>query len=208
MRRTVLLLASTLTLKACTPSLTEPARAGVVAAAAADIGAPAPDFTLDDLDGTPFRLSEHRGKVVVLEWFNPDCPFVRHAYTAGPLATASARWMERGVTWVAINSGRPGKQGTGTERNRTARKDYRMAAPVLLDEPGDVGRLYGAVTTPQLYVIDKEGVLVYNGALDDQPLGRGDGPPRVHVDEVLEAVTAGRPAPYARQKPYGCSVKY
>ena len=83
-----------------------------------------------------------------------------------------------------------------------------MAAPVLLDEPGAVGRLYGAVTTPQIYVIDKSGVLVYNGALDDQPLGRGSGTPRVYADEVLTAVTSGNPAPFGKQKPYGCSVKY
>ena len=208
MTHPALLLASATLLAACTPSLTEPARAGVVESAQAEPGKSAPDFTLTDVDGVRFRLSEQRGRTVVLEWFNPDCPFVRHAYTEGPLADAAGRWKERGVTWVAINSGRPGKQGTGAERNRAARDEYGMAAPVLLDEPGAVGRLYGAVTTPQMFVIDKDGVLVYSGALDDQPLGRGEGPPRVHIDEVLEAVTAGRPSPYARQKPYGCSVKY
>jgi peroxiredoxin len=201
-------LALALALSACSPVADRPARAGVVEDAAAKVGALAPDFSLKDLDGADFTLSAHRGEVVVLEWFNPDCPFVKHAYGDGPLKDAGTRWTAKGVTWVAINSGKPGKQGTGAERNREARADYAMAAPVLLDESGDVGRLYGAVTTPQIYVVDKAGTLVYNGALDDQPLGRGAGAPRVYADEVLAAVTEGAPAPYGRQKPYGCSVKY
>ncbi|MEC7947692.1 MAG: redoxin domain-containing protein, partial [Myxococcota bacterium] len=190
------------------PAADPSARAGVVADAQATVGAAAPDFSLTDVEGTPFDLSAQKGKVVVLEWFNPDCPFVKHAYQEGPLADLAGRWIDRGVMWVAINSGKPGKQGAGAERNRAARTEYRMASPVLLDESGAVGRLYGAVTTPQIYVIDTNGVLVYNGALDDQPLGRGSGPARVYADEVLAAVTTGKPAPFGKQKPYGCSVKY
>jgi peroxiredoxin len=193
---------------ACSPALHPDARGGVVDDAKAKVGAPAPDFTLPDVSGGDFTLSQHQGEVVVLEWFNPDCPFVKYAHGKGPLKGLGTTWASKGVTWVAINSGSPGKQGTGKDRNIEARTEYGMAYPVLLDEPGAVGRDYGAVTTPQIYVVGKDGTLLYNGALDDQPLGRGQGEPRVYANDVVTQVVETGVAPYGQRKPYGCSVKY
>jgi peroxiredoxin len=174
-----------------------------------EIGAPAPDFTLTDLDGGAVKLADLRGKTVVLEWFNPGCPFVVSAHERGPLTDAAARWTEQGVVWLAINSGAPGKQGTGAEKNRDAAARWTMGHPILLDESGAVGRAYRAKTTPQIAVIDAAGNQVYNGALDNAPMGRVKGETHtVYVDRVLEAVTQGQPSPHKRSKPYGCSVKY
>jgi hypothetical protein len=190
---------------ACAPALPVP----VDAAAAAVVGQPAPDFTLNDLDGAPFKLSDKRGSTVVLEWFNPDCPFVKYAYDQGPLGSFAGRWIGEGVVVAAINSGKAGKQGAGVERNRAAKAAWGMPASVLLDEAGEVGRTYGAKTTPQIVVINPAGTLVYNGALDNAPLGKVSGDAhRVFADEVLTQVTQDGTAPYGHQKPYGCSVKY
>lgn len=192
-------------LAACAPAIAPP----VHAEAAAAVGQPAPDFTLSGVDGDAFTLSEQRGKTVVLEWFNPDCPFVKYAYDEGPLGQLAGRWTAEGVVYVAINSGKPGKQGAGADRNRKAKADWSMPIPVLLDEAGTVGKTYGAKTTPQLVVVNPDGVLVYNGALDNAPLGRvSGGAHRVFADEVLTQVTQDGTAPYGHQKPYGCSVKY
>lgn len=192
-------------LSACVPA----APTATHAAGAAVVGQPAPDFTLTDLDGAPFTLSEKKGSTVVLEWFNPDCPFVKYAYDSGPLGTLAGKWTAEGVVYVAINSGKPGKQGTGAERNRAAKAAWAMPIPVLLDEAGQVGQTYGAKTTPQVVVVNPEGALVYNGALDNAPLGKvGGAAHRVFADEVLTQVTQDGTAPYGHQKPYGCSVKY
>lgn len=176
----------------------------------AALGAPAPDFTLSAVDGSTHTLSQHRGKTVVLEWFNPGCPFVQHAHGAGgTLDGLAARKTAEGVVWLAINSNAPGKQGHGVEVNRQAARDWKMNHPVLLDEGGKVGRAYGAVTTPQLYVIDPAGALVYRGALDNHPLGNAEGQaPVSFVEDALADVAAGRPVRLAETKPYGCSVKY
>lgn len=193
----------------CGDSLTgEDAHAGDVAAVT--VGKPAPDFALPDLDGKTVRLSDSRGKWVVLEWYNPDCPYVVHAHKDGPLATLPAKWTEKGVVWLAINSGSPGKQGAGVDRNRKSLDEYGIRYPILLDEKGDTGRAYGAKNTPTIYVIDPAGTLVYAGGLDNAPLGKvdGGGAAKRYADEVLAAVTAGQPSPYTQTKPYGCSVKY
>ena len=178
------------------------------AGAVAEVNAVAPDFTLKNTNGEEFRLSSFKGKTVVLEWFNPDCPFVKHAYQDGPLAGLPKLWLDREVVWVGVNSGAAGKQGAGAERNKKARVEWEMPHQVLLDGGGEVGRAYGAKTTPQIVVIDEAGVVRYNGALDNQPMGRGKGDLQVYTDEVLTALTAGKPSPHARTKPYGCSVKY
>lgn len=183
--------------------------ASPAAVSVATLGQPAPDFTLMDLEGRPFHLADHRGKTVVVEWFNPGCPFVVYAHGAtGPLASLPAEWTGKGVVWVAINSGAPGKEGAGLERNVAARAEYKMGYPVLLDEAGAVGHLYGAKTTPHMFIVDPAGVLVYAGGLDNAPLGKAEGPLVSHVDAALEAMTAGQPIPNAAPKPYGCSVKY
>jgi len=178
-------------------------------AVTAELGQAAPAFTLTDLDGNDVSLSDFAGKTVVLEWFNPDCPFVRYAHgPKGPLWGAAARHQEQGVVWLAINSGAPGKQGHGVDRNRKARTEYGMTHAILLDEDGAVGRVYGARTTPHLYVIDAAGTLVYRGALDNAPLGNPKGKPVNYLDEALSDCASGVAVRTSDTKAYGCSVKY
>ena len=177
---------------------------------AIEIGAEAPGFSLPNLSGETVTLADQRGKVVVLEWFNPGCPFVKQAHeSGGALEKMAAAWTDKEVVWFAINSGSPGKQGTGVETNKAAQKKWSMKHPILLDESGAVGRSYGAKTTPQMVVIDSEGRQVYNGALDNAPFGKTKGEPLSPITEnVLKAVTEGKASPQGRSKPYGCSVKY
>lgn len=172
------------------------------------LGQPAPDFELRDLDGKAVRLSSFRGKTVVLEWFNPECPFVVYAHQDGPLSDMAGRWTAKDVVWLAINSGAPGKQGTGADLNRRMASTYGMHHPVLLDEDGKVGRAYGAKTTPQMFVVDAKGVLRYRGGLDNAPRGRADGERQDYFEDALDAVVAGRPVAHADTTSYGCSVKY
>lgn len=177
----------------------------------APLGSPAPEFKLTDTDGNVVTLSGLRGKVVVLEWFNPDCPFVKQAHGEnGALKTMAATWAAKGVTWLAINSSAEGKQGYGLDRNKQARTDYGMTYPVLLDPEGIAGRLYGAKSTPHVFVIDSKGTLVYKGGVDNAPMGEvQDGTARVaYLQAALEEVTAGKPVTTAETRHYGCSVKY
>jgi peroxiredoxin len=170
----------------------------------------APDFTLKDTDGKSYTLSTYvkEGKTVVLEWFNPDCPFVKkhHQVNKSMKATYDAA-AKKGVVWLAINSGAPGKQGAGLERNQKAREEYGIAYPVLLDENGNVGRAYGAKTTPQMFVIGKDMKLVYAGAIDSDasPAKLGE---TNYVTAALDAYAAGKEVASSRTKSYGCSVKY
>lgn len=179
-------------------------------ASKAAVGQPAPDFTLPDLSGAEHTLSAHRGKTVVVEWFNPGCPFVKHAHgEGGVLADMASTVTAKGdVVWLAVNSGAPGKEGHGVDTNKAAKSEWSLAHPVLLDEDGAVGRSYGAVTTPHMYVVDPEGTLVYQGAIDNKPLGKGDGEAVNYVERALADLAAGRPVAIDKTKPYGCSVKY
>lgn len=173
------------------------------------VGQEVPDFTLNDLDGKPVSLKDHRGKVVVVEWYNPDCPFVKAAHTEGPLKDMAKRNAEKGVVWLAINSGAAGKQGNGLERNRVSVREYELANPVLLDEAGAVGRAWGATATPHMYVIDAAGKLVYRGALDNKPLGRLKGDTYTpYTQDGIDAALAGRAAPSPVTQAWGCAVKY
>jgi peroxiredoxin len=179
------------------------------AAAAAQLGKPAPDFTLPATDGTTHSLSAYAGKTVVLEWFNPGCPFVQHAHgPGGVLETMARQHTSDGVVWLAINSNAPGTQGNGLTVNRSAAKQWGLTHPVLLDENGATGRAYGATNTPQMFVIDPNGVLVYQGAIDNRPMGKGEGAHVNYVEKALADLDAGRPVSTADTKPYGCSVKY
>jgi len=166
------------------------------------LGALAPDFELASSSGARTHLADLRGKTVVLEWFNPDCPVVRQAHgEGGVLATLGNRLDAReDVVWLAINSGAPGKQGAGAERNEKARAEMGLEYPVLLDETGWVGRAYGATTTPHVFVIDAAGVLAYAG-------GHQDGEGRDTVTPAVEASNAGA-RPQAAPKNFGCGVKY
>jgi peroxiredoxin len=180
------------------------------AAIAVTPGTEAPDFTLLDTEGHKHTLSEYLadGKIVVLEWFNPDCPFiVKHHKHHRTMAETQERFAKHGVVWLAINSGAPGLQGHGLEHNQKARQEFKMTAPVLLDPTGRVGKLYGARTSPHMFVITTEGVVVYNGAIDDDRSAMQLGATN-HVAEALQAVVAGQPVKTAETRPYGCSVKY
>lgn len=142
----------------------------------AKVGEPAPAFTLPSVSGEQVSLADYAGKTVVLEWFNPDCPFVKYAHeSGGPLATLGNEQTKAGIVWLAINSGAPGKQGAGAERNKQAQTDWKLEHPILIDEDGKVGHTYGAQTTPHMFVIDPAGKLIYAGALDNAPLGRVEG---------------------------------
>lgn len=139
----------------------------------AKVGEPAPDFELQDLEGKTHKLSDLRGKTVVLEWYNPQCPFVEYAYNKGPLKNFEQQPSDK-VVWLNINSGAAGKQGTGKELNLKLAKTLGVKHPVLLDESGAVGMSYGAKTTPHMFIINDKGILVYKGALDNAPFGKVD----------------------------------
>jgi peroxiredoxin len=176
------------------------------------VGKPAPDFTLADLGGKELTLASYKGKVVVLEWFNPGCPFVKRSHTVGSLVDTAKRHAKNDVVWLAINSGAPGKEGNALAMNADAAKAWAMAHPILRDESGKVGKAYGATNTPNMFVIDKTGTVVYGGAIDNSPDGEGQSPQGGklinYVDAALADVAAGRAVQTAVTKPYGCSVKY
>ena len=188
------------------------AHVGTASLQTARLGAAAPDFELSDLDGNLVKLSSFRGKTVVLEWFNPGCPFVKASHTKGSLIDTAARHEKNGVVWLAINSGAKGKQGHGVAANREGKQRFNLAHPVLLDETGAVGRAYAAAHTPHMYVIDPKGVLVYRGAIDNSPDGEGDSPTGGklinYVDAAVAEVAAGKPVATPETEAYGCSVKY
>jgi len=200
----------------------QPAAPGTAMAqpsASAELGKPAPDFTLVDTEGKTHKLAELRGKTVVLEWFNPDCPFVRFAHTKGELKDNASRVAAADLVWLSINSGAAGKQGHGVERNKQARGEYTIANPVLLDEGGAVGRAYGAAKTPHMFVVDPKGVLVYRGGIDNAPMGEVDParprPPSAkdgervnYVNGALGDLKRGGPLGLPDTPAYGCSVKY
>lgn len=182
----------------------------IEAGASAIIGSPAPEFVLPTLDGSLVRLSDFAGKTVVLEWFNPGCPFVKDVYNSDEMTDLANKWAEQDVTWLAINSGAAGKQGTGITTNTSAVSKWDIAYPVLLDESGAVGRAYGAKTTPHMYVISPDGNLSFAGAFSNAPLGNisGGGEKVNYVDAALTAIAAGQPVGETVPKAWGCSVKY
>jgi peroxiredoxin len=195
------------------PSSAEVAPSSAGAAAlvpgSAQIGKPAPDFELVDLDGKTTKLSDHAGKIVVLEWFNPDCPFVKRNHESGVLKELGKQLRAKGVVLLAINSGAPGKQGHGKEANVAGRDRYGIDYPILLDESGAVGRAYGAKATPHMFVVDAKGVLAYAGAIDNAPDGDPDDGKLVdYVSQAVEELSAGKPVSVPETKAYGCSVKY
>jgi peroxiredoxin len=174
----------------------------------AEVGKPAPDFTLTDTDGKVHHLADYKGKTVVLEWFNPDCPFVKKHHEKNKTMSATySKFAGDELVWLAVNSGASGKQGHGLERNRKAREDYGVAYPVLLDESGLVGRLYGAKTTPHMYVIDASGALLYKGAIDDNSSPGTLGETNYVMNCLATLAESGTPEPM-ETKSYGCSVKY
>lgn len=173
----------------------------------AKIGEAAPDFKLTDTSGKTVTLAEFKGKTVVLTWFNPECPvIVQHCKTGTTLKDLSKDFKDKGVVFLAINSSGAGMEGSGTEKNANAKKEFGLDFPILLDESGTVGRSYGAKTTPHCFVVDKTGKLVYAGAIDNGSMGKnGD---KNYVREALTAVLADKPVATAETRSYGCGVKY
>ncbi|MDP2269925.1 MAG: thioredoxin family protein [Archangium sp.] len=184
----------------------------VPAFAGAELGKPAPDFTLKDVDGKDVSLASFKGKTVVLEWFNPECPYVKAAHTKGSLTDSAKRQQKKGIVWLSINSGAAGKQGAGVEKSKAGAKGFNMENPVLVDEAGTVGKAYGATNTPHLFVIDPKGNVAYRGAIDNSPDGEGLSPQGGklinYVDAALDDVAANRAVKTPDTKAYGCSVKY
>jgi peroxiredoxin len=174
------------------------------ARATAVVGQPAPEFTAKDQDGHDVDLAQLRGKIVVLEWTNPDCPFVRRHYGAKTMRTLSDRFKAQDVVWVAVNS----TNYMDAARDRAWRTEQGFSYPVLDDHAGTVGTAYGAKTTPHMFVIDRKGTVVYAGAIDDDAAGGSETTARNYVAEALDDVTAGKAVRVAETKPYGCSVKY
>lgn len=179
----------------------------------ASVGAPAPSFTLTDLQGKPVRLADFKGKTVVLEWFNPECPFVKLSHTKGSLkGLADKHAGDSSLVWLAINSGGAGKQGHGIEANQAGVDSFGLKHPVLLDPEGSVGKAYGATNTPHMFVIDAKGTLVYSGAIDNSPDAEGQSPSGGalvnYVSQALDELKQGKAVSVPKTKAYGCSVKY
>jgi peroxiredoxin len=187
----------TLTMLATLAVMIAPAQAGVA------VGDQATDFTLTDQAGNPVHLSDFKGKVVVLEWVNPDCPFVQRHYKAGTMKSLATKYGDKGVVWLTINS----TNYMDAAANAKFKAANELPYPILVDQSGEVGHLYGAMTTPHMYVIDGNGKLVYMGAIDDDPRGASESPTN-YVAAALDEVLAGAAVTTAETKPYGCSVKY
>lgn len=175
-------------------------------------GASAPDFTAVDSNGVMHSLSDFSGKTVVLEWTNDGCPYVKKHYGAGNMQAIQKSAAADDVVWLSVISSAPGKQGhvDGAGANAIVAKHGAAPSAVLLDEAGDLGRLYGAQTTPHMYVINGSGDLVYQGAIDSN---RSANPATIagatnYVTAALDAVKAGQAPAKAQTQPYGCSVKY
>lgn len=167
------------------------------------IGGKAPEFSLTDLNGTTHSLSQYLGKVVVLEWTNPDCPFVKRHYKAETMKKLAANYKDKGVVWLTINS----THFVDSEKLKAWATKEGITYPVLNDQSGVVGKMYNAKTTPHMFVVDKEGKLAYDGAIDAAP--HGDEPDSKNfVAQAIEDLIAGVAVKIATTTPYGCSVKY
>ena len=170
---------------------------------AAKLGLPAPNFTLDDQTGKPVSLSDYSGKIVVLAWLNRDCPFVQRHLKANTFNNLNAKYADKGVVLLAIDS----SHTHTTEGNAKTVKEFAFPFPLLNDAKGSVGHLYDAKTTPEVYIVNKDGTLVYQGGIDNNP--DGDNPkPTNYAEKALDELLAGGTVSTPETKSYGCSVKY
>jgi peroxiredoxin len=171
----------------------------------ADSGRKATEFTLKSFDGKAVGLSDYKGKIVVLEWFNFECPFSKYHYeTKKTMAELAKKYKGKNVVWLAINS----TSHTTPKANRDFTAKYRPPFPILDDRSGKVGRAYRARTTPHMYIIDTGSNIVYDGAIDDSPMGQKKEGVVNYVDKALAELTAGKAVSIPRTMPYGCTVKY
>jgi peroxiredoxin len=182
------------------------------AAVQAKVGEPAPAFTANATNGSPVSLASYKGKVVVLEWTNHECPYVRKHYETGNMQALQREATAQGVVWLTLISSAKGEQGyvTAAQADELTTSRKAAATAVLLDEPGVVGRMYGATNTPHMYVVDKAGTLIYAGAIDDRPTTRRADVPGAsnYVRAALESVSTGQPVKTPITRAYGCTVKY
>ncbi len=180
--------------------------------AAATVGQAAPDFTLKDAVGKTVKLSDFKGKHVVLEWTNPNCPFVQKHYNSGNMPTTQKDATARGVVWLAINSTEKAHRDYLEPAKLVAWKQERKSAPsaVLMDEEGTVGKAYGARTTPHMYIVNPQGQLIYAGGIDSIPSASASDIPKAtnYVKLAVGEALAGKPLSASTTQPYGCSVKY
>jgi peroxiredoxin len=185
---------------------------GGISLAEVQVGKQAPDFALTDTNGKTHHLSDYKGKYIVLEWYQPDCPFVRKHYNSGNMQALQKEYAAKGVVWLSIDSSAAGQEGNypSAELNQIATKSGAVRTALLLDADGKVGHLYGAKTTPDMYIINPQGVLVYQGAIDDKPsTDLADvKTAKNYVKSALNAVMGGQTVATASTRPYGCSVKY
>ncbi|HXX26865.1 MAG TPA: redoxin domain-containing protein [Terriglobales bacterium] len=179
---------------------------------AAKVGDPAPDFTASASNGETVRLSDYRGKYVVLEWHNNGCPYVGKHYKSGNMQRLQEEWTSKGVIWFTVVSSAPGKQGyvTASEENEYLAKMHAAPTAALLDPSGEIGHLYDAKTSPQMVVINPAGVMIYSGAIDDKPTTDLEDVANAtnYVSLALAQAMAGKQVQTPSTRPYGCSVKY
>ena len=186
--------------------------ASPVVNAAARVGAAAPAFTAKDIAGKAHKLADFKGKYVVLEWFNHGCPFVQKQYESNTMQALQKKWTAKGVVWLSINSGGKGKEGFEDEAvtAKTAKAKGTQSTAIFVDGAGTIGKLYGASSTPHMFVIDPAGKVIYAGAIDSVPsteksdLAKAEN----YVDGALTAAMAGKPVKVSESPPYGCGVKY
>ena len=206
MKNTVLLiLAAFLAAAGCSSEPAEDPNTAETSQAAGKQRKKAPDFTLQNYDGTEVSLSDYEGKIVVLEWFNYECPFVKYHYSKPMIMVNLAnKYLNKDVIWLRINSTAHQK----TDENRKFARRHRIRGPILDDRSGQVGHMYKAKTTPHMFIIDRKGKIAYKGAIDNAPMGETDGIIINYVNEALNEITRGVPVSRPETKPYGCSVKY
>jgi peroxiredoxin len=181
------------------------------AALAVETGKPAPDFSATDINGKTVKLSDHKGKIVVLESYNSDCPFCNNQYKTGAMQELQSDLAVKGAVWLIVNSVNPKNFSHRTlEQAKKEWADKKIVAAAWIDDSsGAVGHLYDMKTTPHMFVVNKDGTLVYDGAIDDKPSPNHDPKTaRNYVREAVDSLLAGKPVTVAETKPYGCSVKY
>lgn len=178
----------------------------------AEIGKPAPEFMTEDIKGEHVMLSDYKGKIVVLEWTNHQCPYVRKHYDTGNMQSLQQEATQEGVVWISIVSSAKGKEGNVSpqEAQSIIEKEHAFPTYKILDESGAIGRLYGAKSTPHMFVIDKSGVLVYSGAIDSNESFKPETikGAKNYVREAINALKEGRAVEVVQTQPYGCGVKY
>ena len=176
------------------------------------VGEAAPQFQATDSNGRTHSLSDYRGKFVVLEWHNNGCPYTRKHYESGNMQGLQKQWTNKGVVWFTVISSAPGEQGyvTAAEENDYLKQMNASPTAALLDPEGEVGRLYGAKTTPHMFIINPSGTLIYDGAIDSKATTEREDiqGAKNYVTDALQEAMAGKPVATPTSRPYGCSVKY